>query len=1168
MITQKRLIASIVSFSMLFSLIGPNMVLASETNEDSTVVIETSVPEEEQTDVTLSPEEQDPEEPAESKEETEAPKEETSEPTTEETADPSDVTSEETEDTSDTEETTQPQEVVPEETEETTSETTPETIPETTPEETEAPKRGMAKGPTRGGATATAGSDAYALLYDDGTLVFQQGDTPDASKTLVATYEVNTTTESTGDYARLWLENASDITTVVFNDRLVGVTNFTSFFQGCSNLTSIENISYIDTSSATYLTNMFWNCSSLTSLDLSSFNTSNVESFACLINGCSSLTSIDMSNWDLSSITSLGAFGGFGSGANSLTTVNCSYWTNLPSTLSHGFARTMSITAPLTTLNCTGWVFPAGASVEGLFGNVKATNIIVNGWDVSGLTNTGFMFQNVQTSDLDLSALNFANVTDASSMFDGMQAHDIKVSLPSGISYTAMFARSKLHTLDLSDTDIDSIAPTTNVNGLFSNMTVTNLILSQNTTIENIQMTGLSGKWYNTTAEEPSDFENNAGGTHQKMYLVSQLVLNGGEADYNEIYAYNANYIDPLPTPTRDNYNFIGWFDADGNEITESAFEMPEDVYAKWEYIPQTATVGTDAYVIVYNDYSAVFQKGNEPDPEKGTALATVQITNSNYRQRWWISDYNDDILSVDFRDNIVGLTNATNFFGGMSKVTQFTNLDRLDMSQVTNMSNMFQQVTKCAIFEGWNAWDLSNVTNAAGVFHAGGSGANHYGGFANVDIKWNMPKVTNLSEFAYGQQDLSFAEGSYIRANTGTLTNISKLCYYCQGVTSLDVFDLNTSNVTDMSSAFYNCSSLVDISALSSWDVSKVTTLAQLFYLCRELDDISALATWTPTSVTNISNIFYRAESLADISPLANWTTGQLTTASYAFYDIPIEEADISGFNITSSTNTDYIFRNYDGYQIKKITIGENCVIGSNYIDDSGLAGNWFNGTDRYTDTELFVNNTSDKANTYYRTFTFTFYPMGGTCSPTTAECSVIGFVDPNFVLPTPTKSGYSFTRWYDDNGRTFTSYPVGEELSCAYAEYEFETGYTLILKSNLPGVEDVSVELEIPETYRLDPTMFGEFADKRINAWTTKIDGTGTTYGAQSAVSNLGEAGDVMTLYAQWTDIVDRLHFMHSGQILWISMLLFTILVLLTDMKCTLLQNMTFILATTLML
>ena len=56
---------------------------------------------------------------------------------------------------------------------------------------------------------------------------------------------------------------------------------------------------------------MFGWCPSLKSLDLSGWDTSNVENMSCVFSGCNNLKSLDLSDWDTSNAISMsGMFNG------------------------------------------------------------------------------------------------------------------------------------------------------------------------------------------------------------------------------------------------------------------------------------------------------------------------------------------------------------------------------------------------------------------------------------------------------------------------------------------------------------------------------------------------------------------------------------------------------------------------------------------------------------------------------------------------------------------------------------------------------------------------------------------------------------------------------------------------------------------------------------------
>ena len=82
------------------------------------------------------------------------------------------------------------------------------------------------------------------------------------------------------------------------------VNNMSYMFYGCSSLKSIDLTSF-NTNNVINMSYMFYGCSSLKSIDLSSFNTNNVINMSCMFSGCSSLKSIDLSSFNTNNVTSM-----------------------------------------------------------------------------------------------------------------------------------------------------------------------------------------------------------------------------------------------------------------------------------------------------------------------------------------------------------------------------------------------------------------------------------------------------------------------------------------------------------------------------------------------------------------------------------------------------------------------------------------------------------------------------------------------------------------------------------------------------------------------------------------------------------------------------------------------------------------------------------------------
>ena len=133
------------------------------------------------------------------------------------------------------------------------------------------------------------GFHAYAEFDGGtGTLTFRRG-----VSMPTGAYELNE-----GRSNPKWYDKREKINKVVFDASFASArpTRCYYWFTGCSNLTTIEGIEYLNTEKVTDMICMFFHCSSLTSLDLSNFNTANVTDMGYMFNGCSALTTIFVSD--------------------------------------------------------------------------------------------------------------------------------------------------------------------------------------------------------------------------------------------------------------------------------------------------------------------------------------------------------------------------------------------------------------------------------------------------------------------------------------------------------------------------------------------------------------------------------------------------------------------------------------------------------------------------------------------------------------------------------------------------------------------------------------------------------------------------------------------------------------------------------------------------------
>ena len=205
----------------------------------------------------------------------------------------------------------------------------------------------------------------YAILYEDGELVFQRGNTPEAGRTVVATYSDIETWERTGSvqlggspgsspWQSALYDRSSLIKSVTFNT-VVSPIDTSGWFNNCTNLTTINHIERLDTSKVTDMRGMFYDCSRLTGLDCSGFDTSLVTDMSEMFYRCSSLSSLDVSGFDTSLVTDMN---NMFNNCTSLTSLDVtSFDVNNVTDISRMFSRCDG----LTELDLSTWEVDASA---------------------------------------------------------------------------------------------------------------------------------------------------------------------------------------------------------------------------------------------------------------------------------------------------------------------------------------------------------------------------------------------------------------------------------------------------------------------------------------------------------------------------------------------------------------------------------------------------------------------------------------------------------------------------------------------------------------------------------------------------------------------------------------------------------------------------------------
>ena len=258
-----------------------------------------------------------------------------------------------------------------------------------------------------------ADTDAYAILYDSGELVFQRGSAPDASKgTVLKTYTGFETEKYTGYPYAPWYENKTSIKAVSFKDVVKPVSTSYWFYE-CKNLTDVD-FTNLDTSAVTSMRFMFKDCSSLTSLDVSSFDTKAVTSMYYMFEGCSSLTSLDLSSFNTSAVTNMDYMF---YDCEALTSLDVSSFDTSAVT---GMDSMFVSCSSLKSLDVSSFDTSAVTNMHSMFQYCEAlTSLDLSSFNTSAVTDMHYMFYHCKKlTSLDVSSFDTSAVTDMSGMFE------------------------------------------------------------------------------------------------------------------------------------------------------------------------------------------------------------------------------------------------------------------------------------------------------------------------------------------------------------------------------------------------------------------------------------------------------------------------------------------------------------------------------------------------------------------------------------------------------------------------------------------------------------------------------------------------------------------------------------------------------------------------------
>ena len=185
--------------------------------------------------------------------------------------------------------------------------------------------------------------------------------------------------------------------------------------------------------------------------------------------------------------------------------------------------------------------------------------------------------------------------------------------------------------------------------------------------------------------------------------------------------------------------------------------------------------------------------------------------------------------------------------------------------SNVTNMGSMFNGCQSLTSLDVSN-FNTSNATNMYAMFY-------NCNKLTSLNVSnFNTSNVTDMSYMFSGCQVVTLLDVSNF--DTSNVTNMQSMFGGCEKVQSLDISKFNTSKVTTMNKMFHHCYSLTELD-VSNWDTSNVNSLGLMFSgsdsTKMKLTKIVGIESLNTSNVTDFSAVFNDCSYLTRLD-LSKW--------------------------------------------------------------------------------------------------------------------------------------------------------------------------------------------------------------------------------------------------------------------------------------------------------
>ena len=299
-------------------------------------------------------------------------------------------------------------------------------------------------------------------------------------------------------------------------------------------------------------------------------------------------------------------------------------------------------------------------------------------------------------------------------------------------------------------------------------------------------------------------------------------------------------------------------------------------------------------------DISSMFESTYDKLVDINLQSATFAHAKNAHRMFYWGRATSVNLSNAIFNE----LEDASSMFEDQDYLTEIK-LPKATFDKTSNFNRTFFSVSAVTIIS------LPKITfrtaeDLTSMFH-------DCGNMTTLNLnpsKMIASHVVTMASMFNGTYSMTEINLEKLSINGGTLQNIQELFKDNSATEKIilpTVFD--TSNVTNMASAFENCQRLTEIGNYNQLNLKSVTNASRLFADTESLDLKQIIPLLKTNSIENASFMFYLAYSSAPVAFSNNFKTNTTTTMQSMFQGFMTPSLDISHFSLENTTTMEGMF-------------------------------------------------------------------------------------------------------------------------------------------------------------------------------------------------------------------------------------------------------------------